>query len=105
MDWRRRMVREYSIKVEDAGFYNIAFRLASGNPNGGPFHLEIDNVRLHEDIYIESTGDWYNWMTFEIQDIPLNQGEHILKLVMSNGEFNIGKMQFTYSDSLNFRHP
>lgn len=97
---------EYSIKVENAGFYDIAFRLASGNPNGGgPFHLEVNSERLHDDIYIESTGDWYNWITYNIGDIPLNQGEHTLRLVMSNGEFNIGKMQFSFSDSLNFSPP
>lgn len=97
---------EYSIKVENAGYYNISIRCASGNPNGGgPFHFEIDGNQLGPQLFIENTGDWYNWITLNTQDIALNEGEHILRLVMTDGEFNLGKMVFTYDRPLNYSPP
>jgi endo-1,3(4)-beta-glucanase len=97
---------EYSIDVEEAGFYNLSIRCASGNGNGGgPFKIEIDGISVTPDISVNSTGDWYNWYSINIDNVPINQGKHILRLVMLNGEFNIGKMDFTYDSPLDYSPP
>ena len=61
------------------------------------FIENLDGNPISDLITVNSTGDWDNWATKTVQNIPLSQGEHILKLSFANGEFNLGKMTFTYS--------
>ncbi|MFB9056802.1 glycosyl hydrolase [Mariniflexile ostreae] len=99
---------EYSIEVETAGNYDLSFRYASGNPaGGGPFHLEIDNVIISPNISLNatSTSNWSTWATKTVNNIALNKGKHTLKLVFTNGEFNLGKLRFAYSGPLSYNPP
>lgn len=97
---------EYSIDVQEPGFYSLDFRYASGNDNGGgPFHLELDENPISGPITVNSTGDWDEWSTKTVNNIPLSLGEHVLKLYFSDGEFNLGRMTFTYSSSLTYDQP
>lgn len=94
---------EYTVNVNQTGLYSFAFRYASGNPSGGgPFHLEIDNQVVSPDIIVPSTSAtvWNIWATKTVNDIPLVEGQHILRLVFSAGEFNLGKMTFTRTGDL-----
>jgi endoglucanase Acf2 len=91
---------EYTINVQTSGVYNLNFRYASGNSNGGgPFHFEIDNSRVCSDIMMTSTGSWDSWRNKQINQIEFTQGEHILRLAVTGGEFNLGKMVFTLSEA------
>lgn len=97
---------EYTIDVETPGNYTFDFRYASGNDNGGgPFILELDGLTISEPISTASTGGWNTWATQNAGEIALSGGEHILKLAFSNGEFNLGKMTFTYAGSLSYNQP
>jgi endoglucanase Acf2 len=97
---------EYSIQVEEPGFYSLDFRYASDNDNGGgPFHLELDDSVISDPITVGSTGGWDVWATKTVNNIPLSMGEHILKLSFSEGEFNIGEMTFMYSSPLDYDQP
>lgn len=97
---------EYSIQVVNAGYYSVDFRYASGNVNGGgPFHLELDGNSISDPITVNTTGDWDNWATKSINNIPFSQGEHILKLSFTSGEFNLGKLTFEYSSPLDYDQP
>ena len=97
---------EYSIQVETTGYYNLSMRTASGNFNGGgPYHFEINGSSITNDIYIGYTGDWYNWEDHVVSNVPLNEGEHILRVAMGGGEFNLGRMTFTYQSPLDFNPP
>ncbi len=97
---------EYSIDVQDPGFYNLSFRYACDNDNGGgPFHLELDGNQICDPITVNSTGDWDAWSTKLIYGIPLSQGEHILRLFFTNGELNLGSMTFSYLSPLNYDQP
>jgi endoglucanase Acf2 len=97
---------EYTIDVQNSGKYDLDFRYCSGNPGGGgPFYLEIDGVKLSSDITVASTGDWGNWASKAVNDIEFTSGTHILRLVITSGEFNLGKMNFTYSAPLSYVPP
>ncbi|MGK0458357.1 MAG: hypothetical protein ACJAVE_001338 [Polaribacter sp.] len=97
---------EYSIDVQTAGKYNLEIRYASGNPNGGgPFYLEIDGVKVSLDISVPTSNDWGNWASKTINNIEFTSGEHILRLVATNGEFNLGKLNFTYTSPLDYVPP
>ena len=73
---------EYSIDVETAGLYDLSFRYASGNSNGGgPFHFEVDGNIISPSIVMQTTGDWDSWSTKNVSNIELRQGEQIFKTV------------------------
>ena len=97
---------EYSIDVQTAGIYDLSYRFASGNSSGGgPFYFEIEGNKISPNISVPNSNDWANWATTSVTDITLTKGKHILRLVIESGEFNLGKMTFTYKSSLSFVPP
>ncbi len=99
---------EYTVDVAESGLYTFAFRYASGNANGGgPFNLELDGKPISEDIPVPSTSTtrWDVWATKTVPNIPLTQGEHVLRVQFSSGEFNLGKMTFTRSADIPYSFP
>lgn len=98
----------YSIDVQQAGAYSMAFRYASGNAaGGGPFVLEINNQSITGDISVPSTSNnsWNVWATKTVNDIYLPAGKNILKLRFKGGEFNLGKMTFARTGDLPYSVP
>ena len=90
---------EYTIDVQQTGCYDLDLGHASGNLNGGgPFHFEIDGVKVSRDIPISPTGGWTNWSNKQTT-IDLTAGIHVLRLVVTEGEFNLAKMTFSYNAS------
>jgi endoglucanase Acf2 len=97
---------EFSIDVQTSGKYDLNVRFASGNSNGGgPFYLEIDGVKISQDINLSHTNGWDNWASKTVNNIEFTSGEHILRLVATNGEFNLGKLNFTYNSPLSYIPP
>ncbi|MBB6459314.1 glycosyl hydrolase [Flammeovirga kamogawensis] len=87
---------EYTINATQTGMYDVEFKVASGlSEGGGPLHLEVDEVPLGTPAAINYTGDWGAWQSVEIKDIPITQGEHIIRLVADGGGFNLGRFTFT----------
>ena len=92
---------EYTVDVETAGVYDLSFRYASGNENGGgPFHFEIDGRRISPDIPVSTTSYWDSWSAKTAEGIELNKGVQVVRLVFTGGEFNLGRMTFTYAGAL-----
>ena len=97
---------EYTINVQEAGFYDLEFRYASDKANGGgPFYFEIDNQKVSENIYVDYTGGWYEWLSGNTENIELNSGEHILRVVFTDGGFNLGRLNFTFNRNLDYNPP
>lgn len=89
---------EYTVDVQTTGCYDLSLRYASGNTSGGgPFYLEIDGTKVSPNIPLSHTGGWANWSTKAVSNVELTAGTHVLRLVATNGEFNLGKMTFTYN--------
>lgn len=88
---------EYTVDVETTGCYDLSIRYASGNNNGGgPFTFEVDGTQESPNIIVGGTGDWNNWNT-KATTINLTEGIHVIRFVADGGEFNIGRMTFTYN--------
>jgi len=97
---------EYTIDVATAGKYDLSFKYTSGNSNGGgPFYFEIDGKKISTDISVSSTANWITWATKVVNDIEFTQGKHILRLVITSGEFNLGKLTFSYAAPLGYTTP
>ena len=97
---------EYSVDVQTAGIYDLSFRYASGNESGGgPFYFEVDGSKVSSDISVTYTSDWDVWQTHNVSNIELTKGENVLRLFIENGEFNIGKMTFSYKEALPYIPP
>ena len=97
---------EYTIEVQNNGLYDANLRYASGNTaGGGPLHFEIDGAAVGSDISMPYTGNWTTWVDKTINGIPLTKGKHILRLAITNGEFNLGRITFTYNNSLSYVPP
>ena len=89
---------EYTVDVQRTGCYDLSFRYASGNTSGGgPVYFEVDGVKVSQDIIFSHTGDWGSWSTKATSNLDLTAGIHVLRLVVTNGEVNLGRMTFSYN--------
>ena len=99
---------EYSIDVSQSGYYDLSFRYASGNTTGGgPFYLEIDGTKISPDIQVNSTSaeNWDTWASKNVEDIELTPGEHTLRIVFTQGGFNLGRLTFSRDRDLPYNTP
>ena len=93
---------EYTINVGQTGYYQMNFRYATNNSVGGPFFLEVDGMKISLDMSVSYTGGWDQWTSKTYDNIILFEGEQILRLFVENGGFNIGKLEFSFQDDLDF---
>ena len=97
---------EYTIDVQTAGNYDLSFRYASGNSaGGGPFYFDVEGVKVSPDISVPYSSDWDVWKTETVSNIELRKGENVLRLFIVSGEFNLGKMTFSYNSPLSYVPP
>ena len=99
---------EYTIAVEQTGYYTLNFRYASGNASGGgPFSILANGKAIAENITVAATSNT-NWSTFStktVTDLALTEGTHILRLQFDNGGFNLGKLTFSFDRALDYPTP
>lgn len=97
---------EYTVHVETPGLYDVTFRFASGNSNGGgPFQFLLDGEIVSNEITVTTTGGWDKWASKTINSVPLKSGVNVLRLSFISGEFNLGRVTFAYSAPLPYSQP
>ncbi|WP_136482774.1 glycosyl hydrolase [Cognatitamlana onchidii] len=99
---------EYTIDVQTAGIYDLSFRYASGNAaGGGPLYFEIEGNKISPDIVVSATSNsnWTTWATKTVSNIELNKGTHVLRLVFTKGELNIGRVTLARTGDLTYNPP
>ena len=84
----------YTVTVETEGVYDIEIRVAS-DVGGGLFRMLLDGVALGPDLTVDNTGGWQNWVSVWLRDVSLPAGEHLLRLLVRIGDFNVNRMRFT----------
>jgi hypothetical protein len=78
---------EYGIENNTSDtLFEITFRVASPN-SGTRFNFYLDNKRISY-VSVPNTGSWQTWQSV-VKNITINQGKHYLKIVATNGGFNI----------------
>jgi len=86
---------EYKISVEKSGTYNLNTRVAGTGQ--GAIQFLVDN-QLKTTINTPNTGGWQNWRTVS-KEIELEEGEHILKMLVRAAGFNINWIEISNSTS------
>ena len=89
----------YTVRIEEAGDYDIEVRVASAT-GGGQFRLYLDNDEIGDDIEVGSTGGWQNWESSRLDSVALPQGEHELRLVILATGANVNTLRFEKSSGI-----
>ena len=90
----------WTVQIDTAGTYDVEIRVAAdATDNGGAFSLWLDNERLGGNITVPVTGGWQTWDSVWLRDATLPTGEHILRLNVRNGGFNVNRMRFTLKEA------
>lgn len=87
---------EYTVNVKKSGEYKLSAFAASGLEGSG-FKLDMDGKALVEKVSVPQTGDndWSVFEEIELGKFNLTEGEHILRLTITNAYCNIDKLVFT----------
>ena len=97
---------EYTVDVQTAGFYTVSVRYASGNANGGgPFHIVVGNDTVKTVSALNGTGSWTTWASTSVSFVALKSGIQVIRLAFEQGEFNLGRLNFTLGSTLPYSQP
>ena len=89
----------WTVQIATAGIYDVEFRVAAdAADNGGILFLALDNERLGSNVTVPVTGGWQAWDSVWLRDVTLPAGEHILRVNVRNGGFNLNRMRFTLKE-------
>jgi alpha-L-fucosidase len=85
----------YTVTVSKPATYQLQLYVAAPSADA-KIHLEVDGVDKTGTIALPNTGGYQSWGTIK-KSIQLGAGQHIVKLVIDAGGFNIDKMDFEES--------
>jgi alpha-L-fucosidase len=87
----------YTITVGKSATYQVSFYVASIYDTA-KLHLKFDGTDKTGIISVPNTSGWQNWTVVK-KRIKLDAGQHVMKLHIDNGGFNIDNMVFKEIDS------
>ncbi len=85
---------EYTVNVAATGTYDLAFRIASTSADGR-IRVEMDGTNITGSISFPNTYDWNNWQTSNVTNVSMTAGEHIMRIYVENGGFNLNYVHIT----------
>lgn len=86
---------EYTVSVESASWYKLRLRVATANASGGPFSFWFNDEEKLNGITVSNTGAWDSFQTLEAGSFYLSPEDTIMRLDVSTGNFNLGRMIFS----------
>lgn len=81
---------EYAVNVAGTGEYDVRFRLLAPE-DGGVLTLEHNNTLIGDTVEVTSTQN--EWQTISMEDITLEEGEHVLRMRIHSGGFKFNYME------------
>ena len=91
----------WTVQVETKGVYDVEIRVAAdAADNGGLMYLALNGPRIGPNIVVPVTGGWQTWESVWLRDVTLPAGEHILRMNVRNGGFNVNQMRFTLKEEI-----
>ena len=83
---------KYTVNVNTAGVYTMQARVASITA-GNSLHVEIDGVTIGT-IAVPNSGDFQTFQTVSVTTPALTTGQHIMRIYMETGGFNLNYVTF-----------
>ena len=105
----------YTVDVASDGLYDIQVRVASAmdetisgtlsvvgtiswtSPLTRALHIEFDGTDVSGPMTFVATGDWQNWTSVFARRISLTEGQHVMRIAMDSGGFNVNWVSFAAS--------
>lgn len=92
---------EYTVYVDRTDTFAFSFRTANiGTYGDGVVSIMIDSQYVISNFTLPSTGGWVTWETKSIKDIPLEEGNHKLRLLFNAGPVNVNYIQVRDNDEV-----
>jgi alpha-N-arabinofuranosidase len=95
---------DYTIRVETAGLYDLAARVASPNA-GTSFRFLLNGQDITGSVNVPVTGAWQNWQTVTRAGVYLPAGTHRATVAAITGGFNLNWMSLSASAALTHAVP
>lgn len=88
---------EYKINVAKSGIHQLNLRISGANT--GVIDFLVDGKAVVS-VKTPSTGGWQSWRTVSAE-MELGAGEHILKMLVADGGFNINWLEISGPTAIN----
>ncbi|MBK9150917.1 MAG: carbohydrate-binding protein [Saprospiraceae bacterium] len=90
---------EYGVVVSETSAFVLDYRVSSA-PGGGQISFRDQNHNILDVLNIPSTGWWGNYTTLTSRPFVLKPGAYIIRLLASQGGFNIDWLEFKAGPAL-----
>lgn len=88
----------YTVDVQESGFYNIDLRYAT-TQSGGQIKYLIDGNDVSEQITLSNTGGWNNFTNHSTNNIYIEEGIQTFQIfVIGTISFNMSSLNFSISN-------
>lgn len=89
---------EYTVNVTETDTFDIDLRVANSSGTK-TVDIEMNGQLIADDVTIEATGGWQEWVTITVKNIILTKGEQILRITMGDADYvNINYVEFKLYD-------
>jgi hypothetical protein len=85
---------EYTVDVNSTGVYQFQARVGSAESDG-VFHVECDGVNLTGEVSFDPTGDDQTFATVEVNGLPLQAGQRVIRLAFDSDDMTVNWFGFT----------
>ncbi len=85
---------EYTVDVDSTAAYKLTFRSASGS-SGSKVRVLANGVNVTPAVSLAGTSGWNRWQTSTVNDVILQKGRNIIRLMFDQGGSNLNYFMFS----------
>lgn len=85
---------EYTVDVDSTAAYKLTFRSASGS-SGSKVRVLANGVNVTPAVSLPGTSGWQRWQTSTVNDVILQKGRNIVRLMFDQGGSNLNYFKFS----------
>jgi len=90
---------QYTADVDSSAAYTITFRYAMSG-SGAKIKIQMDDADITGTLSLTSTGGFFTWVNFPINDVIIYSGQHRFKVVFEKGGANFSFLGFSLSKKI-----
>jgi N-acetyl-anhydromuramyl-L-alanine amidase AmpD len=87
---------EYTVRVEEPGRYRLNARAATMWQNSPAFHVEFNGRDMTGPLITPLSENWHTYSTVVSEDVELDSGEQVMRVVFDSGGLNLDYMELEY---------